>query len=285
MTDPRLGRIVNHDPRSLDYLIEASLGELASVRHTRYVPVFDQGEVGSCTGNAATGCLGTGLFYDDGGSTVLTQNASLDEQYAVGIYSDAEDVDGDGPYPPNDNGSSGLSVAKVLKSRGLISGYRHATSLQAVLTSLAAQPVIVGTSWHQAMFTPDADGRLHPTGPVEGGHEYVLDQLDVEAERVWMQNSWGTSWGINGRAYLTYADLGTLLADQGDCTAFVPVSQPAPTPTPPSPFPPSPGPADPVAAFVAAANEWLSHTHLAPPNKEFEQPLRDYLTTLNTKES
>lgn len=244
-TDPRLGRHVHHDPRSLRYLAPARL-DLTSVRHQRYIPVFDQGQLGSCTGNAAAGCLGTGPLFHAIGVTVLGQDETTDETYAVGIYSDAEKLDGGAGYPPEDQGSSGLSVAKVLKSRGLISGYTHATSLQATLTALAAGPVIVGTSWHEDMFTPDADGRLHPTGAVEGGHEYVLDELDVENQRVWMQNSWGTSWGLTGRAYLTWTDLGTLLDDQGDCTVFVSPSEPAPTPTPA----PDPAPEDVVSEVV-----------------------------------
>jgi hypothetical protein len=39
-----------------------------------------------------------------------------------------------------------------------------------------------------------------------------------------MDNSWTLQWGISGRAYITFDDLGTLLADDGDCTVFVPLS-------------------------------------------------------------
>ena len=59
-----------------------------------------------------------------------------------------------------------------------------------------------------------------------------MDELDVENKRIWMCNSWNTSWGVEGRAYFTWDDFGALLAAQGDCTVFVPVSQPAPTPDP-----------------------------------------------------
>lgn len=232
-TDPRLGRHVHHDSRSLNYLVPAvpDPTSLTSVRHLRGIPVLDQGSVGSCTGNAATGCIGTGLFYvpSSGIYPVLSvSDASLDETYALGVYSDAEVVDGVGPYPPNDQGSSGLSVAKVLKTRGLIDGYLHATSLEAALTALSTQPVIIGIAWHQDMFTPAADGRLSITGAVAGGHEIVLDELDVENKRVWMTNSWGTGWGLTGRAYLTWDDFAALLAEDGDCTVFIPVAEASP---------------------------------------------------------
>lgn len=288
-TDPRLGRHVEHDSRSLDYLApESDLSTLTSIRHERYVPVFDQGQVGSCTGNAAVGNVGTGAFFATLPGGTLTGDAVADEAMAVSVYSAAEVIDGDGPYvpgdPSTDNGSSGLSVAKVLKARGLISGYTHATSLNAVLTALAVQPVIVGTRWKTAMFDPEPDGRIRPVGSVEGGHEYVLDELDMVNSRVWMQNSWGPLWGIAGRAYITFSDLETLLAAAGDCTVFVPITVPAPQPTPPSPEPtpsPKPGPTpNDKVTFTRAAEKWLDLQHVRPANKSFAQAVKQYLATL-----
>lgn len=267
-SDPRLGRHVHHDSRSKAYPHpEASDPKtLTSVRHTRNIPVLDQGQVGSCTGNASVGNLGTAAFWDEGQTVLNATDAQVDETYAVGVYSDAETIDGDGPYPPNDYGSSGLSVAKVLKSRGLISGYTHALSLNAALNALANQPVIIGIPWHDDMFDPAEDGRLSITGPVEGGHEIVLDELDVENERVWLTNSWGDSWGVDGRAYLSWNDLGTLLKDDGDCTVFVPVSEPAPTPQP-EPTPPTPQPEPPQPT--------PGPTPTPAPQDEFQRILAD----------
>lgn len=54
----RLGRHVKHDPRSLAYQVVAD-GTAVTVRWDRLIPVLDQGQVGSCTGNAAVGHLGT----------------------------------------------------------------------------------------------------------------------------------------------------------------------------------------------------------------------------------
>lgn len=223
MTDPRLGRHVDHDPRSRAYAAAepADLTKLVSVRHQRHVPVLDQGQVGSCTANAAVGALGTSPLWEAHHTAGLSSRSEYtDERLAVALYS-AEQVALYGqPFPPCDKGGSGLAIAKVLKARGAITGYRHAFSLSATLAALAKQPVIIGIPWLQGMSTPDADGQLHPTGPVKGGHEIVLDELDVENQRVWLTNSWGTSWGIGGRAWLTWDDLGALLAQQGDCTVF-----------------------------------------------------------------
>lgn len=260
-TDSRLGRHLLHDSRSLQYLVEASdPATLKSVRHSRMTPILDQGNLGSCTGNAAVGCLGTEPFYD-----TVNEIMSFAEPEAIHIYSQATAIDPfPGTYPPTDTGSNGLSVAKALKSDSLISGYLWATSLNAALTALASQPVIVGTKWFNDMFTPASDGKLSVSGPLAGGHEYELDELDVENQRVWMTNSWGGNWGVEGRAYMTWDDLGKLLDDGGDVTVFVANTKPAPTPTPPAP-PAPPAPEDPKAifqvhyeAFVAAAEKFFS---------------------------
>lgn len=234
-SDARLGRHVLHDSRSLNYPApEGGPRAWRSVRHQRFIPILNQGNLGSCTGNAAVGCLGTAQFWDDATKQVLSPtDAARDENEAVKLYSAATGLDPfEGAYPPNDTGSNGLSVAKACKNAGLISGYTHAFSLDALLTALSKQPVIVGTRWTHDMFTPDADGRLHPSGEVAGGHEYALDELDVDRQHIGMTNSWGSSWGQDGRAWFSFDDFDSLLHRHGDCTVFTPVAEPSPTPTP-----------------------------------------------------
>jgi hypothetical protein len=46
--DLRLGRHVHHDSESRRYAFDVSGLSVAAVRHTRHVPVFDQGNLGSC---------------------------------------------------------------------------------------------------------------------------------------------------------------------------------------------------------------------------------------------
>jgi len=259
----RLGRHVRHDPRSLRYQVAArSTGTLTSVRHTRAIPVLDQGDLGSCTGNATEGALGTSPFFEAIPSTVLgrpTGNAQVDEDQAIALYSAATALDDyNGGYPPNDTGSDGLSAAMAAKAAGLISGYQHATSLDAALAALETQPVIAGINWYESFDYPLPSGFMTITdgAQVRGGHEVCLDELDVENRRVWLTNSWGGAWGLLGRACLDWDDFGRLLDEQGDVTAFVPLSQPAPQPTP------DPGDGDLagcLSKLIPLAERWLKN--------------------------
>jgi hypothetical protein len=259
----RLGRHVRHDPRSLRYQVEArSLGDLKSVRHRRYIPVLDQGDLGSCTGNAALGAVGTAMLFEalvgNPGCPSET-DAAADEKQAVALYSAATALDDyDGTYPPDDTGSDGLSVAKACQQAGLISGYTHATSLEAALTALAAQPVITGVNWYDSFDQPDDNGliRITKRASVRGGHEFVLDELDVEHQLIGFTNSWSTGWGLDGRAYLSWDDFGRLLDEQGDVTVFTPVTEPAPQPTP------DPGDGDLagcLSKLLPIAQRWLAN--------------------------
>lgn len=235
----RLGRHVNHDPRSLAFQVVAGpRGALVSVRHERFIPVLNQGSLGSCTGNAAEGAIGSGDLYPALPANLParpTGDADVDENQAVALYSAATSLDSyAGEYPPDDTGSDGLSVAKAALAAGLISGYTHATSLDAALTALAQRPVIAGINWYSSFDEPDRSGRIaiKRGAYVRGGHEICLDELDVERRLIGFTNSWGSSWGLEGRAFISWDDFERLLSEDGDVTAFVPLSEPAPQPTP-----------------------------------------------------
>ena len=231
----RLGRHVHHDDRSDAFAVTAD-GTVASASWTRVIPVLDQGNVGSCTGNATVGVLGTDPFDPTEPAGVV-----LDEAEALTIYSAAEVIDGDGPYPPNDNGSSGLSVAKAAKNAGLISGYRDIGTVAAAQTVIQTGPFIIGSDWYTSFDTPDANGLvvITPEATVRGGHEYECRGYDATTDLWNLVNSWGLSYGANGEFFYSSTTFAKLLeGSDGDATVFVSLSNPAPVPVPvPVPVP------------------------------------------------
>lgn len=254
----RLGRHIEHDPRSRAYAISADLlpGSYTSAVHTVQVPVLDQGGRRSCTGNAAEACCGSDPFYGaipDAVAARPTGDADADERQAVALYSVATRLDSiRGVYPPTDTGSTGVAVAKAAQKVGLIAGYQHAFSLDAALKAIAVSPLIVGVGWYEGFDTPDANGRVKISGSVRGGHEFLLYGVDATEQLVLARNSWGASWGASGCFSFSFDDFGRLLDEDGDATLFVPLSSPAPTPAPT----PTPTPAGVDAALVQAFTAW-----------------------------
>ncbi|WP_377271936.1 hypothetical protein [Peterkaempfera sp. SMS 1(5)a] len=260
----RLGRHVEHDPRSRVYALSEDLlpGTYTSAVHTVRIPVLDQGSLGSCTGNAAEALAGCDPLYGAIPASVAarpTGDAAADERQAVALYSAATKLDSvRGQYPPTDTGSTGLAVAKAAQAAGLISGYQHAFSLDSALKALTASPLIVGVNWYEGFDSPDAQGRVSISGSVRGGHEFLLYGLDADGRRVLARNSWGEGWGASGCFSFSFDDFGRLLSEQGDVTLFVPVTAPAPQPTP-TPVPtPTPSPDDVDKALATAARAWLA---------------------------
>jgi hypothetical protein len=245
----RLGRHVNHDPRSLAYPF-ARTAEPKSVSWPRRIPILDQGNLGSCTGNALVGALGTDPDYE---TLVATIQTTLTESLAVEIYSAAEKIDGGAGYPPEDEGSSGLSVAKAAKNMGLLSGYQHITSVSACHAAIQTGPFIVGSDWYEGFDSPDSSGVVKISGNVRGGHEYECHAYDASADLWWFANSWGTSYGKSGYFAYDTSTLSELLSSDGDATVLIPITQPAPVPVPT----PTPTPAvDADVALVAAGDAW-----------------------------
>lgn len=259
----RLGRHVGHDSRSRSYAVSEDLlpGSYASAVHQVRIPVLDQGDLGSCTGNAAEAFVGCDPLYDAIPTTVTarpTGDPAADEKQAVALYSAATRLDDvHGQYPPTDTGSTGLAVAKAAAKYGLISGYQHAFSLDTALKALAVSPLIVGVNWYEGFDSPDKNGHVSISGQVRGGHEFLLYGIDATERVVLARNSWGASWGVQGCFSFSWDDFGRLLSEQGDATMFVPLTAPAPVPVPPQPAP-TPTPDEVDRAMAASMHTWLT---------------------------
>lgn len=226
--DPRLGRVKQHDPRSLDYPARGVLyKEKAPLRsHTWPVDLLlDQGYTPSCVGNTFTYEL----------AAVPTPIHGLDEHFALALYNRAQQLD---EWPGEAyEGTSGLAGAKACCERGYYKEYRWAFGIDDALQAISNHgPVCVGIPWLAAMSYPRPSGLLEVEGPEVGGHEILARghllraRLKGEGSEplhvVRFRNSWGF-WGARGDCYMRVEDLERLLKMGGD--VVVPVARRRPT--------------------------------------------------------
>ena len=211
-----LGRTLTptHDPANRRF--PAMLGQVRRRRHVRYGGPFDQGSIGSCTGNALAGWFNT----QNGGHR--TGDPLKSEADAVRYYSLGTGLDSwPGTYPPDDTGCDGESVCKAARAAGDLTSYHHAFGVDHMLGALMVTPVIVGTVWSVGMFTPDENGVVTPSGNVVGGHEYEAVGYDPATGLIEFWQSWGLTWGRRGRFFIHRDPFSELLQQQGDVTVPV----------------------------------------------------------------
>lgn len=243
--DPRLDRIPQFDDRSRQYRIRRMMVageplEKCSLRSRSWgINVWlDQGQEGRCVEFA--------ICHDLLARPTQVAQEPLVEQIlqTKGIYWPAQQEDQwpGGSYPgadPIEEGTSVLAGMKVAARLGFYGEYRWATTLAGALLALGhVGPLILGVNWYSGCYDADADGWIHVTGELEGGHAIlapavklvwlekppagtshdaaVAQYLDRQKSHIVLHNSWGPSWGVNGRAKLSVADFDRLRIEQGE---------------------------------------------------------------------
>lgn len=205
----RLGRHQEHDPASKAFSA-ARAARIHDVSWDYHGKILDQGDIGSCTGNAAVEVLMCSPYWDHKPETFV-------ESDALAVYERATHLDRiPGWYPPTDTGSSGLAVMKACREKKYITGYQHAFGIDHAMGALMLGPLITGTVWYDDMFKPDLDGTVHPGGAVAGGHEYTVVGYDTIRDSLRCLNHWTAGWGDGGYFWLKRKDWAALLADGGD---------------------------------------------------------------------
>lgn len=217
MTDQTgLGRLISKDERDNKYLLPHRPEALAKDHHywTTVTPTLDQGGTSQCVGFSTYQWL-TAFPISNRPSFTPTD-----------LYRMAQELD---EWEGTDyEGSSVRGAFKALKTMGYVSEYQWATGIGAIVDHLlTVGPVVVGTNWTDGMCMPDKTGCIDDIGGrAVGGHAYLL----VGANRfkhtlnglgaVRVLNSWGSSWGENGRAWLSFQALDELMRQDGEaCTA------------------------------------------------------------------
>lgn len=190
--------------------------------------VLDQGDTGTCEGNAWTGWLADGpITHPD--ITDLS-DATTGEAYARQLYLDAT---GDTTLQ---QGAYTRQILKVLVQRGLIGAYYKAASVDDIITYLLTTgPVCFGSNWYSSMDDPvnefnNAYLVVDEASGIRGGHEYILDGIELAPTKggppyVRMHNSWGPDWAHLGTARISIADLRILfVGDAFICTELTPTT-------------------------------------------------------------
>ena len=228
-SDPRLDRLPEFDAQSRSFPIRALLSDEQQERPIRsftwnlprlpaHLPGFplDQGREGACVGFSWAHEL---AFRP-------RPIASVTDLVALGIYHEAQRLD---EWPGEDyDGTSVLAGAKAVIARGFMDEYRWAFGLDDLLRAIAYKgPAVLGINWYSGMWRPDSEGRIRPTGLLEGGHAILAPRVIGERSpfvemrrRVYVYNSWGAGdgwpWG-----WLNWDDMEVLLHEQGE--AVIPV--------------------------------------------------------------
>ena len=202
------------DVRSLGFKIAtqapAALFTTARPRNRRWTRKawLDQGREGACTGfGAAHVCAAT-----------PRANATVTEALARTIYHEAQHRD---EWPGNAyEGSSVNGAMKAARDMGLIHEWWWATTREEIDAALSHYgQVEIGVNWYTGMFRPDAEGFIHATGSVEGGHALALaGRTMVSSGRVryTLDQSWGREHGIDGTVFIWEDVLEMWLAERSE---------------------------------------------------------------------
>lgn len=245
VTDPRLDRIRSKEDWGVfNYLIRTLITATRPRSHTHSVRHWlDQGQEGRCVEYAICHEL---LARP----TLVSLTVVLSILAGRLIYWPAQREDWwpGGSYPgasPVYEGTSVHAGMQVAQRLGFFSEYRWAFDLRDLVMAIAYKgPAVLGINWYRGMHHPDANGFIHPTGSLDGGHAILAysvkiywtsggilkfwksrtwEDVDLDKSFVRLHNSWGKDWGQEGTCKLSLRDLGRLLDEQGE--ACIPVKR------------------------------------------------------------
>jgi hypothetical protein len=135
--------------------------------------------------------------------------------FAFDAYDYARRVD---EWPGEDyDGTSIAAGAKAMVAAGTWGEYRWTTNADVLAVAVSRRgPAVIGVDWWTGFFRPDANGYLHPTGQVEGGHAVVVNGYSLTRQAFKITNSWSEDWGINGCAWIRKPVMAQLLGQGGE---------------------------------------------------------------------
>lgn len=216
MTERGLDRVFNRipefDEQSRQYPARALVAPSVGPRsYTWGVPPLDgsrpldQGSEGACVGFA--------WAHEAAARPVVRNDA--DEALALQVYREAQKIDqwaGE-----NYQGTSVLAGAKTMQRLGYLGEYRWAFGLEEALTVVSRYgPAVLGIPWYSSMYETEK-GWIRVDGEQVGGHAILLHGVNVRGQYARLYNSWGPDWSPAGSGKISFADLGRLLREDGEC--------------------------------------------------------------------
>jgi C1A family cysteine protease len=196
-------------------------------------PVYDQGQLGSCTANAIAGAIEFDLkaqgltdfvpsrlfiYYNE---RVIENDVDQDNGAEIrdGIKSVAtQGVCPETEWPYSDQGTQFAVVptptcyADALKVKALSyqSAPQDAISIKTILAS--GRPIVFGFSVYESFESDEvaSTGMVPMPSPTDspiGGHAVLAVGYDDIAQRFLVRNSWGQEWGLQGYFKMPYAYL------------------------------------------------------------------------------
>lgn len=216
-----------YDKRSKDFPVSAILPLEQELKYTLWKtgPILDQGNEGACVGFGWTAETLAGPVQVD------LRNIQKDiprdpTDFAHYVYKNAQKID---QWPgENYSGTSVLAGAKIMMQLEVLHEYRWAFSVDDIIGTLMSHgPVVLGINWYSGMYRAP-DGRLEIFGNKVGGHCILAVGYNPSSSKfngkqtIFLQNSWGKSWGIDGVAEMTVDDLNRLINEGGEaCVPLV----------------------------------------------------------------
>lgn len=202
-----LGRLIIPDWRDQNYPISKKLAA-APREGVKYHN--DNGWWGTQKGPHCVGYAFAHLI-EDAPITHKEPGAFVDP---VQIYLEAQTRD---EWPGSGyDGTSARGACKYLQEIKIIESYHWGYSLQDLIDAVYHQPVPVGTSWYEDMFEPNSAHFVSVSGKYAGGHEWLVNGMNVKEKKFRAKNSWGRDWGDHGHFWITFDDMEKLIKDFGD---------------------------------------------------------------------
>lgn len=200
-------RLVSFDSRSRNFPARTLVSQELPPRSYTWScsQVLDQGADGACVGFGWSGEL----------LARPAVVAGINNDQASRLYKAAQRVD---EWEGEDyEGTSVLAGAKVVQTAGFMQEYRWAFDLPEVLRTIGYHgPVVTGFMWKSGMMQPDSNGWIHYTGDDVGGHCTLWRAVNVTHHGLLVHNSWGSGWGQNGTAHMSWDDFGLAMENQGE---------------------------------------------------------------------